>query len=148
MDTTPLGAENPPMSDYESALRAWFPAVPTHAQAKVQNPAAEDGSDADGDDIFGGAKPKAADLAALERVSAWTRKRFSLAPEDVVTVAEVTCQLPGCPPLETVITFWQSETRHHFKILKPVAEVEEGNLPYAWLKDTLVAPEGFGCDCC
>ncbi len=146
MDTVPSGAENSPMSDYETALLAWLPKAQTTPQ---HGPAPRSGEDeAEGDDIFGGAKPRSVDLATLERVSAWTRKRFSLAADDVVTVAELTCQLPGCPPLETVVTFWQSDARHHFKLLKPVAEVEESNLPYAWLKDTLVAPEGFGCDCC
>ena len=87
-------------------------------------------------------------LAALARVREWTRARFTLADDAAILVAEVACMLPGCAPLETVVAFWADERRHHFKIFKPVADVVEDDLPFAWLKDSLVVPEGFECDCC
>jgi hypothetical protein len=87
-------------------------------------------------------------LAAVDRVRAWTRARFSLSEDATIVVSEVACPLPGCPPLETVIVFWEGETRHHFKIFKPVAEVVRDDLPFAWLKDALAVPEDFVCDCC
>jgi hypothetical protein len=84
---------------------------------------------------------------ALERVRDWTRDRFGL--EDTLLVTEVVCSQPGCPPLETVVAFWtQGARRHHFKIFKPVGEVQPDDLPYAWMKDGLHVPEGFSCDCC
>ena len=87
-------------------------------------------------------------LAALDRVREWTRARFQLADEAAILVAEVACMQPGCPPLETVVAFWADERRHHFKIFKPVADVVCDDLPFAWLKESLVVPEGFECDCC
>ena len=87
-------------------------------------------------------------LEAVERVKEWTRARFKLAEDATILVSEVACGLPGCPPLETVIVFWIDETRHHFKIFKPVAEVVYEDLPFAWLKDALAVPEDFVCDCC
>jgi hypothetical protein len=85
--------------------------------------------------------------AALARVQAWTRARFALTDEDAVSVSQVSCAIPGCPPLETVVAFWTAgETRHHFKVFKPVAEVIEDDLPPAWMKNALVAFEG--CECC
>jgi hypothetical protein len=87
-------------------------------------------------------------LAALDRVREWTRARFSLAEDVTILVSEVACMLPGCPPLETVIVFWDADTRHHFKIFKPVAEVVHDDLPFAWLKDALAVPDDFVCDCC
>ena len=58
-------------------------------------------------------------LAALRQIKAWTQVRFSLGEEDVVSVAELACTLPGCPPVDTVVAFWTSpETRHHFRIFK------------------------------
>jgi nitrate reductase delta subunit len=86
--------------------------------------------------------------AAAEQVRAWTRERFALPDDAVVMVAEVTCAVPGCPPLETVIAFWIEGARHHFKVFKPVAEVGPDNLPPAWLKNALADQEGFGCECC
>jgi hypothetical protein len=86
---------------------------------------------------------------AVARVREWTRRRFGLPGDAVISVAEVACGLPGCPPLETVVVFWATEaTRHHFKIFKPVAQVMIDDLPFAWQKAALAVPAGAGCDCC
>ena len=91
----------------------------------------------------------AAHLEALERVGSWTRGRFGLAPGDPISVSQVECRLPGCPPLETVVQFWTPDgTRHHFKVFKPAVEVLQDDLPYSWMKEALAVPEGFACDCC
>jgi hypothetical protein len=88
-------------------------------------------------------------LAAIDRVRDWTRERFKLPEDAAIMVTEVTCALPGCPPLETVVAFWTaSDTRHHFKVFKPVAEVVEDDLPPSWMKNALIVVEGFGCECC
>jgi len=97
---------------------------------------------------LGGARKSLAHVEALERVREWVRERFKLAPEAAILVAEVECNLPGCPPLETSVAFWENEQRHHFKLFKPVEEVSIDNLPFAWMKESLVVPEGFGCECC
>jgi len=99
--------------------------------------------------VFGAARPGAGDAEALERVREWTRSRFSLAPEAPVMVAQVACAVPGCPPLETVIVFWDADgRRYQFKLFKPPEQVLEDDLPYAWLKKSLEALEGGGFDCC
>jgi hypothetical protein len=88
-------------------------------------------------------------LHALDRVREWTRERFKLPAEATIMVAEIACTVPGCPPIDTVVAFWTDDgTRHQFKIFKPVAEVVQGDLPYAWLKDSLAVPHGADCDCC
>jgi len=88
-------------------------------------------------------------MAALDRVRAWTRERFTLAEDAAILVSEVSCALPGCPPRETVVAFWtEDEQRHQFKLFKPVTEVVVDDLPPAWLKSALIAIEGLGCECC
>ena len=88
-------------------------------------------------------------LEAVERAQQWTRARFSLAGEAVVIAAEIACQVPGCPPIETVIVFWTGDgTRYRFKIFKPVEEVVEDDLPVSWLLPSLVDYGDLGCDCC
>ena len=88
-------------------------------------------------------------LQALDRVKEWTRVRFKLPQDAAILVTEVACALPGCPPLETVVAFWaDADTRHHFKVFKPVAEVVADDLPPAWLKNALIAVEGEGLECC
>jgi nitrate reductase delta subunit len=56
--------------------------------------------------------------------------------------------VPGCPPIETHVVFWTAAGRHHFKIFKPLAQVSEDDVPPAFMKNPLIAPEGFECDCC
>jgi hypothetical protein len=113
----------------------------THADEMTDDRTAQDGvaRGSDGRRDFGFRKGPA-QIAALDRVRAWTRERFKLDEALPVVVAEVACGLPGCPPLETVVAFWtEDDRRHQFKLFKPVAEVVEGDLPYAWLKDALVS---------
>src|SRR6266849_5343555 len=88
-------------------------------------------------------------LQALDRVKEWTRVRFKLPQDAAILVTEVACALPGCPPLETVVAFWtDADTRHHFKVFKPLAEVVADDLPPAWMKNALIAVEGEGLECC
>ncbi len=87
--------------------------------------------------------------AGTERVRQWTRERFGLTQDATVFVSQVACGLPGCPPVETAVAFWTADaTRHHFKIFKPVCEVVEADLPFAWMKDALAVPGDWECDCC
>jgi nitrate reductase delta subunit len=88
-------------------------------------------------------------LAAVVRVKEWTRARFRLAEDAAILVSEVACGLPGCPPLETVVVFWnEAGERHHFKLFKPVTEVVEDDLPPSWMKPALVAIDGMELGCC
>jgi hypothetical protein len=93
--------------------------------------------------------PDAGDRAARARVEAWTRTRFELNEDETVLVAEMSCGLPGCPPVETLVAFWSDATeRRQFKVFKPVADVDEGDLPPRWMKDAILARDGEGADCC
>ena len=87
-------------------------------------------------------------VQAFSDVRRWTRERFQLPEVATILVSEMACSLPGCPPLETHVLFLVDGKRHHFKVFKPVTEVAPDDLPCAWLKVTLVVPEGAGCDCC
>jgi hypothetical protein len=101
--------------------------------------------------MFGTLPPGSADGVALKQVQAWVRQQFRLPPQAVVMVTELACQLPGCPPLETVITFWdapEATIRHHYKIFKPVAQVQQDDLPPWWMKDALTALPDWVCSCC
>jgi nitrate reductase delta subunit len=90
-----------------------------------------------------------AHLEAVHRVEQWTRKRFALAEDTVIIAAEIACQVPGCPPIESVIVFWTGEgTRYRYKIFKPVEAVVEDDLPVSWLLPSLIDYGDLGCDCC
>jgi nitrate reductase delta subunit len=98
---------------------------------------------------FGAFRQDAEHQRALEQVRDWTRDCLDLAGDDTVLVSEVACARPGCPPLETVVTFWtRAGERHWFKVFKPVAEVVFDDLPQAWLKDALYASDPVDGACC
>ena len=85
--------------------------------------------------------------AALEQVRVWTRERFRLAAHAPVLVVELSCTIPGCPPLETAVAFWtDDDRRHQFKLLKPVEDVTWQDI--GWLIGSLADPENSGWDCC
>jgi hypothetical protein len=121
----------PPDNDYDRALTGW-----------LSPPAAAP----DDDDPF--TKRRRGDPEALDRVRVWTGERFKLAPETAILVSELECRLPGCPPLETVVAFWENDKRYHFKLFKPVAKVVLDDLPFAWMKSELIVPDDFSCECC
>ncbi len=113
---------------------------PSTSRSGVQRP-----RDAAGRTPFGFRK-NVGHRQAVDRVRDWTRTRFGLGEEDPVVVAEIACGLPGCPPLETVVAFWTAgDRRHQFKIFKAVEQVVEDDLPFAWLRESLVSSADGGC---
>lgn len=83
---------------------------------------------------------------ATRRIKAWTRQRFALPLDCSLLAVEVSCGLPGCPPVETIVAFWTApDRRHSFKIFKPAVDVVEEDLPPSWLKEALVRDE---IECC
>jgi nitrate reductase delta subunit len=99
--------------------------------------------------MFQSFRKSARERGAIAQVGDWTKARFNLSDQATVMVAEVNCQVPGCPPVETVIAFWTDpETRYRFKVFKPVAEVVEDDLPVSWLLPSLLDEDDLGCDCC
>ena len=96
--------------------------------------------------MLGAPKKTAAEIQALDRIAEWTRVRFSLPQDGVVMVSEMACPQPGCPPLETVVVFWENDDRYQFKFFKIALEVSEEDLPPYWMKPGLLGGE-WG-DCC
>jgi hypothetical protein len=93
--------------------------------------------------------PSANRLEAASRVKRWTRSRFSLGSDCTIFVSELESAVPGFPPLSTVVAFWNAERKHyHFRVFKPLEEVEEADLPPAWYLDALAVSEGVQCGCC
>ncbi|WP_455274991.1 hypothetical protein [Rhizobium herbae] len=87
-------------------------------------------------------------LTAVRQVKAWTRERFGLDDDVTIMVAEIACGLPGCPPLETIITFWTApDRRHQFKLFKRVVEVRDDDLPPSFMKNAMIS-DGDDIACC
>jgi hypothetical protein len=128
------------LSDYQSAVETWLRSKGVSGDAAAMPESFR---------ITRAWKKSPEHYAAIDRVKEWTRQRFELPEEAAILVAEVTCSVPGCPPLETAVAFWTAiDRRHHFKIFKPVEKVLEDDIPPAWLKDALLVGEGEDFDCC
>ena len=98
---------------------------------------------------FGGMRKGVRHLEAVEHVKDLARERFGLGPGDTILVAESVPTLPGFPPHETKVVFWTADgTRHHFKVFKPVEELTDGDVPPAWMRESLTGAEGVECACC
>ncbi len=62
-------------------------------------------------------------------VKAWVEQRLDLSEADLVSVAELACHEPDCPPVETVLTVHDAEgERRTWKVHKPLAEIEEADV--------------------
>ena len=56
-------------------------------------------------------------------IKAWVSQRLDLGESDLVSVAELTCHEPDCPPVETVVTVHRDDgERVSWKIHKPMSE--------------------------
>jgi hypothetical protein len=87
--------------------------------------------------------------AAATRVKRWTRERFSLGADATILVSELESAVPGFPPLHTVVAFWTADRRHyHFRVFKPLAAVEESDVPPSWYREALAVSDPGQCSCC
>ena len=63
------------------------------------------------------------------RVKGWVTERLGLTEADLVTVLELACHEPGCPPVETVVTVHRADgARRDWRVHKPLAEIEETDI--------------------
>lgn len=68
-----------------------------------------------------------ADPAQVQQLKAWVYEVLQLDPEVVMSVSQLQCREPGCPPIETVIMVL-TEPIQQLKIHKPVSEIERADL--------------------
>ncbi|WEX90094.1 hypothetical protein PZN02_005448 [Sinorhizobium garamanticum] len=66
------------------------------------------------------------------QIKDWTRNALSLTDEGVVSVNELSCHLPGCPPKETAILVMQQGETRQVSIHKAMSEVTKDDVEYAF----------------
>jgi hypothetical protein len=65
-------------------------------------------------------------------IKQWTRHRLVLPDEAVVSVNELACHLPGCPPKETVVLVMHDGKTVQASIHKVVQQVTEDDVAVAF----------------
>ncbi|MEM6758510.1 MAG: hypothetical protein AAF601_03425 [Pseudomonadota bacterium] len=71
--------------------------------------------------MFDNSRP---DPAAIERVKALFTETFDLAEDTLLSVAELRCHEPGCPPIETVVTARSEDGKiTDWRVHKPIKDI-------------------------
>lgn len=70
-------------------------------------------------------------VAKARAIKDWTRVALNLAEDAVVSVNELTCHVPGCPPKETVVLVMQQGRSIQISIHKAVFDLVEDDLKRA-----------------
>lgn len=72
-------------------------------------------------------------VSQARSVKQWTREALALDEKAIVSVNEVACALPGCPPKETIILVMIAERgARQVSIHKPLIEVGFNDVEAAW----------------
>ena len=70
-------------------------------------------------------------------VKGWVTQCLRLSEADLVSVAELACHEPGCPPVETVVTVHASDgQRRQWHVHKSLSEVGKADVVTALLRET------------
>ena len=76
------------------------------------------------------ARSKAPGRAA--QVKDWASQHLELTEADLVSVAELACHEPGCPPVETVVTVHGSDgERRTWHIHIPLSDINQADIEAA-----------------
>lgn len=68
-------------------------------------------------------------------VKAWVAEHLALKEADLVTVADLACHEPGCPPIETVVTVHGPDAqRRTWHMHKALADIEHCDVVAALAK--------------
>lgn len=69
------------------------------------------------------AKRPATDPAKLAQIKTWVYETLALSPDIPVSISQLHCTEPGCPPMETVVAVMSNPVKQ-YKIHKPTGALE------------------------
>ena len=73
--------------------------------------------------------PRGRSSGRAAEIKVWVSEHLGLGENDLVSVAELTCHEPGCPPVDTVVTVHRDDgDRGSWKVHKPMSEVCEPDI--------------------
>lgn len=71
-------------------------------------------------------------ISTARSIKSWVRERLTLPDEAVVSVSELACHVPGCPPKETVILVMQGTQTVQASVHKQMKDVTEDDIAHAF----------------
>jgi hypothetical protein len=73
--------------------------------------------------LFSQDKPKA-NPEKVRDIKNWVYRLLNVNPDIPISISQLTCKEPGCPPIETVIAI-MTQPAKQYKIHKAVDEIDE-----------------------
>ncbi|MCZ4093328.1 hypothetical protein [Sinorhizobium psoraleae] len=71
-------------------------------------------------------------VSRARAIKQWTREALMLCDDAVVSVNELACHLPGCPPKETVVLVMQGARTLQVSIHKAMQDLTEDDIAFAF----------------
>ena len=68
-----------------------------------------------------------ADPAKIKQVKTWITEILNLDEQVTISLNQLTCHEPGCPPIETAIVIVEKPPKQ-YKIHKSIAEIERSDI--------------------
>lgn len=76
--------------------------------------------------LFTKSTPKA-NPEQIQKIKRWTAQALELDPAIPISINQLQCHEPGCPPIETVIVLMSSPPQQ-YKIHKPISDITETDI--------------------
>jgi hypothetical protein len=71
-------------------------------------------------------------INSARAIKFWVRKLLKVPDDAVVSVSELACHVPGCPPKETVILVMQDAETAQASVHKAMTDVTEDDIAHAF----------------
>ena len=77
-------------------------------------------------DIFKSSTPKA-DPGQIKQLKSWFHEVLDISADVPVSISQLACHEPDCPPVETVIAIMTRPPKQ-FKVHKPIGEIVQSDI--------------------
>ena len=72
---------------------------------------------------------KTQNIEKIRNLTLLISNKYKLSDNTIISIAELSCHEPDCPPIETVITVrYENGSMKNWRVAKPISEVEETDI--------------------
>ena len=72
---------------------------------------------------------KTQNIEKIRNLKLLISNKYKLSDNTIISIAELSCHEPECPPIETVITVrYDNGSMKNWRVAKPISEVEETDI--------------------
>ena len=72
---------------------------------------------------------KTQNIEKIRNLKLLISNKYKLSDNTIISISELSCHEPDCPPIETVITVrYENGSMKNWRVAKPISEVEETDI--------------------